>query len=232
MSESADSNAEREWVEAGLAALDEWRSIQAALDADSQTVLTELFRDHDDSGFDYWAHFPADDARDPVSGARFYYHAHDPSDWSLEEHGHFHLFISDPNEPGFSHVVAISMDAKGWPRRLFTTNAWVTGEAMRPAPELLARLPQAFEINRARPSWLVGRWLTCLLALVTPQVSELLLERDRSISGAEGRWPDPAVLEDRERHVLSECSLDIADVLADWSRRVEALQSELVSPPG
>ena len=232
MIEPVDSISEQDWIEAGLAALDEWQSIQSALDADRQTVLTELFRDHADNGFDYWAHVPEDDARDPVSGARFYYHAHDPADWSLEEHGHFHLFVDEAGGPGFSHVVGVSMDAKGQPRRLFTTNAWVTGETMRPAQELLSRLPQAFEINRARPSWLVGRWLTSLLALVMPQVRELLLARDRVVAGPDGQWPDPAVVEDREHHVLSECSLDMQTVLAKWSRRVEALQDELVSPPG
>ena len=232
MIEPVDSIAEQDWVEAGLAALDEWQSIQSALDADRQTVLTELFRDHADSGFDYWAHVPEDDARDPVSGARFYYHAHDPADWSLEEHGHFHLFVDEAGGSGFSHLVGVSMDAKGQPRRLFTTNAWVTGETMRPAQELLSRLPRAFEINRARPSWLVGRWLTSLLALVMPEVRELLLARDRVVAGPEGQWPDPAVVEDREHHVLSECSLDMQAVLASWSRRVEALQDELVPPPG
>ena len=229
---SVDSRVDPDWIETGLAALDEWQSIQEALIADSQTVLTELFRDHGDSGFDYWAHFPEDDARDPVSGARFYYHAHDPSDWRLEEHGHFHLFIGEADGPGFSHVVGVSMDAAGQPRRLFTTNGWVTGESIRPAGELLERLPQGFEINRSRPSWLVGRWLSALVALVMPELRALLLERDRVLRGADGDWPDPGVLEDRDRHVLSECALDMRAVLAGWSRRIETLQDEMVSPPG
>ncbi|MCL7744616.1 hypothetical protein LV476_06595 [Guyparkeria hydrothermalis] len=225
---------EPNWLEAGLAALDEWHSIQSALAADQQTILTELFRDHIDSGFDYWAHFPEDDARDPVTGARFYYHAHDPSEWSLQEHGHFHLFVGEPDGPGFSHVVGVSMDAKGQPRRLFTTNGWVTGEVMRPAEELLSRLPEGFEINRSRPSWLVGRWLTALVALLMPEVQQLLVARDEAVTGAGGHRPDPATVEDRERHVLSECPLDMQAVLARWSQRVDSLQAEaeLLSPPG
>lgn len=232
MTDAVASSGAQEWVDAGLAALDEWRSIQSALDADRQTVLTELFRDHADSGFDYWSHFPEDDARDPISGARFYYHAHDPSEWSLTEHGHFHLFVGEPDGPGFSHVVGVSMDAGGQPRRLFTTNGWVTGESMQSAKDVLSRLPQGFEINRARPSWLVGRWLTSLVALVMPEIEALLLARDRALGAANGAWPDPVVLEDRERHVLSECPLDMQAVLANWSRRIETLQGELVSPPG
>ena len=221
-----------EWLEAGLAASDEWRSIQAALAADRQTVLTELFRDHADDGFDYWMHFPEDDARDPVSGARFYYHAHDPVDWATDEHGHFHLFLAVDGEPDFAHVVAVSMDRQGRPRRLFTTNGWVTGEAIQSAETLLDRLPAGFEVNRARPSWLVGRWLSALVALVMPQIKDLLSARDRALTDESGRWPDSAVLADRDRHVLSECPLNMEAVLADWSRRADGMHSQLVCPPG
>ncbi|MFN2381540.1 MAG: hypothetical protein ABR561_03175 [Guyparkeria sp.] len=220
-----------DWLDAGLAASDEWHSIQASLAADNQTVLTELFRDHDEDGFDYWSHFPADDARDPASGARFYYHAHDPAEWSSTEHGHFHLFIAEDGDPGFSHVVAVSMDNRGRPQRLFTTNGWVTGEALRPADALLARLPHGFEINRARPSWLIGRWLTALVALLMPRIQQLLQARDRALMMADGKWPDPAVLADRTRHVLSECALDMDAELAEWSRQIAAFQSRQISPP-
>ncbi|MFI9651862.1 DUF6969 family protein [Guyparkeria halopsychrophila] len=232
MNDAPSHRLPEDWLDAGLAAIDEWGSIQAALAADNQTVLTELFRDHPEDGFDYWAHFPPDDARDPVSAARFYYHAHEPAEWTLAEHGHFHLFIADDDEPDFAHVVAVSMDSQGRARRLFTTNAWVTGETVRSATELLARLPNAFEINRSRPSWLVGRWLTALVALLMPQIRELLEARDRALTTDAGEWPDPEVLADRDRHVLSECPLDMGAIRAEWSRRLEAMQSQLVFPPG
>ncbi|MFO7581149.1 DUF6969 family protein [Guyparkeria sp.] len=206
------------WVDAGLAALDEWIAIHEALANDGQNVLTELFRDHQETGFGYWEHFPADDAHDPRSGARFYYHAHDPSEWSRQEHGHFHLFLPSENEAGFSHVVAISMSPEGLPQRLFTTNEWVTGERLAPAAELLDRLPEGFEINRARPSWLVGRWLTALVALVMPQVESLLRARDEVLTGSEGALPSPTVVDDRSRHVLSESELDMQEVTAAWGR--------------
>jgi len=213
------------WLESGLAALDEWSAIQRALAADGQTILTELFRDHADSGFDYWAHFPADDALDARSGARFYYHAHDPSGWPRDEHGHFHLFVRAEGDPGFAHVVAISMAADGTPQRLFTTNEWVTGERLVRAADLLAVLPEGFEINRARPSWLVGRWLTALVALSMPQIQALLAARDESLTAEEGRWPDPSVTEDRERHVLSECELDMPALVGAWSRRIASIDA-------
>ncbi len=206
-----------DWIDAGLAALDEWGAIQRALATDGQSVLTELFRDHEENGFGYWEHFPADDARDSATGARFYYHAHDPSEWNREEHGHFHLFLPAANEAGFAHVVAVSMTPDGRPQRLFTTNEWVTGEQLVPAAELVNRLPGGFEINRSRPSWLVGRWLTSLVALVMPQVESLLRARDETLTGAQGAWPDVVVAEDRSRHVLSDCELDMSKVVAAWT---------------
>jgi len=211
------------WVDAGLAALDEWAAIEQALLADGQTILTELFREHADSGFDYWEHFPADDALDPRSGARFYYHAHDPADWSREEHGHFHLFVPSDSEVGFAHVVAVSMAPDGTPQRLFTTNEWVTGEQLAPASALLDTLPGGFEINRARPSWLIGRWLGALVSLATPQIEALLEARDEALTGEGGDWPEPVVVEDRSRHVLSEGELDMKALATAWARHAESL---------
>jgi hypothetical protein len=211
------------WVDAGLAALDEWAAIEQALVADGQSILTELFREHADSGFGYWEHFPADDALDARSGARFYYHAHDPAEWSREEHGHFHLFIPSDTEVGFSHVVAVSMAPDGTPQRLFTTNEWVTGEQVVPAADLLGVLPGGFEINRSRPSWLVGRWLGALVALAMPQIDTLLRARDEALAGEGGEWPEPVVIEDRGRHVLSESALDMTALAEAWARYAASL---------
>lgn len=218
-----DGSLPPDWEEAGLAAWDEWVGIQQALASDNQSVLTELFRDHRDEGFDYWAHFPADDAQDANSGARFYYHAHDPSEWTHDEHGHFHLFIPSEGEAGFAHVAALSMTAQGGLSRVFTTNAWVTGESMLPAEQLIERLPGAFEINRARPSWLVGRWLTAAVALLMPVIAPLLQSRDERLVGPGEEWPNPAVSTDRDRHILSEQAVDMRAVIAAWSQRAAAL---------
>ncbi|MCA3256203.1 MAG: hypothetical protein INF91_11375, partial [Alphaproteobacteria bacterium] len=40
-----------------------------------------------------WAHYPADDAVDPASGARWFYHTHAHESRDGAEHGHFHLFL-------------------------------------------------------------------------------------------------------------------------------------------
>jgi hypothetical protein len=50
-----------------------------------------------------------------------------------------------------SHLVAISMDTRGMPIRLFTTNRWVTGETWYGAEDV-GRMIGRFAINRDEPS--------------------------------------------------------------------------------
>lgn len=192
--------------------------IQEALANDNLSLLNELFRDLGDGPIEQWAHYPADDSFDPATGAMFYYHAHDPDDWSREEHGHFHLFVrpSVEAESAFNHFLAVSMTPHGVPCGLFTTNRWVTDETMEPAGALMDRVEARFEINRARPSWLVAQWLMALVALVRPHLAELLQRRDEALSWVDtDRPPDERLTEDRQVHILSEMPFDLVAVLAD-----------------
>ncbi len=87
-------------------------------------------------------HCPPGDIYDPEAHSQFYYHAHRSG-----EHGHFHTFMREAGMPEgvhpveqsefdylkerddrLSHLVAISMDRRGVPIALFTTNRWVTAE--------------------------------------------------------------------------------------------------------
>lgn len=192
--------------------------IQEALASDNLSLLNELFRDLGDGPIEQWVHYPADDSIDAGTGAMFYYHAHDPDDWSRDEHGHFHLFVrpSATVEAEFNHFLAISMTPHGTPCGLFTTNRWVTDETLLPAPALLERVETRFEINRARPSWLVAQWLTAVVALVRPHLAELLRLRDRALNWGDGQGlPDERLTEDRSVHVLSEMPFDLLAVLTD-----------------
>jgi len=150
-----------------LAAAKRLVDIQQALANDRLNLLTELFRDQPD--FQRWVHYPADDAKDPVSGALYYYHAHDEQERDPDEHGHFHTFIRDEEGEGFNHVVAVSMNARGLIRSLFTTNRWVTDELIRPASSMWPRLDD-FVIDLARPSWLVSQWLQAVISLFRVQI--------------------------------------------------------------
>ncbi|MFP4154921.1 MAG: DUF6969 family protein [Halothiobacillaceae bacterium] len=186
-----------------LAGAERLVEIHSALANDGLSVLAELFRDG--AEFRRWSHYPEHDAVDPQSGAMYYYHAHDQNERPDDEHGHFHTFVADPSGTGFNHLVAVSMDARGMVRSLFTTNRWVTDEHIRSAAEVGTRL-ETFTVARARPSWLVAQWLQALLGLLEPQVRRLLVARDE-VLGLD-RNPvmpqDAAVLEDRSLHVVGE----------------------------
>ena len=196
--------------------------IQEALANDNLSVLNELLRDHDAGSIEQWAHYPVDDCIDPATGAMYYYHAHDPSDWARDEHGHFHLFVRAEADDAYSHFLAVSMSPSGMPSGLFTTNRWVTDEMLLPAAALLDRVETGFEINRARPSWLVAHWLMALVMLVRPYLEVLLFERDRALGWMNtDSVPSEVQTEDRARHVLSELPFDLMNTLLVLRKQVE-----------
>lgn len=150
-----------------------------------------------------WAHYPREDHVDSASGARFFYHSHSADQRPAGEHGHFHVFVPTPGEPeAISHLIAISLDAKGLPVALFTTNQWVTGEAWRDASTLGALLP-AFSLDARGRLAPVARWLSGMVALYEDVILALLHERDRRLGG------DPAAFENRSLHVLSQARIDL-----------------------
>lgn len=200
-----------EAFDALLNAADELIGIQRALAHDGQSVLTELFRDVSPNGVMRWQHYPTDDSADPETGAMFYYHAHEAGERPCEEHGHFHLFIRSPSGEGFSHVVACSMSADGRLRSLFTTNRWVTDETWCPAPALCAAYPSDFVIERARPSWLVVRWLMAVVAIFSSCIDALLKARDAAVHACQS--DEATAWEDRQMQVLSEMPVDLLAAL-------------------
>jgi len=196
-----------------VSAAQEFFEINQALIQDQQTILSELLRDEPDASVVRWQHYPAQDVLDTGSGAMYYYHAHADGERPQDEHGHFHLFIRPEPDADFSHFVAVSIDARGGVLSLFTTNRWVTDEHFRSANDLISILPDAFVINRARPSWLVSRWLMMLVRLCAPQIRQLLISRDAALP-----WSGEGVLpvefaEDRSKNVLSETLIDIYVIL-------------------
>lgn len=194
-----------------LAAADELLIIHRALLNDGQSVLTELLRDVPDSAISCWQHYPPDDSLDEESGARFYYHAHEVGERPNDEHGHFHLFVRSPLGDGFSHLVACSLAADGRVRSLFTTNRWVTDEQWCPAPILCSAYREGFVIDRARPSWLVVRWLMALVVVLSPCIDDLLIARDEAVASFDGGIQ--VIAEDRDHHVLSEMPVELLAVL-------------------
>lgn len=187
-------------------------------------LVGELLKGHET--FYEWDHYPPGDVYDRETHGQFYYHAHPFEDRFGGEHGHFHTFIrprgmppgikpapvpgyQPPEDPddALSHLIAISMDSKGFPFRLFTVNRWVTGEVWYAAPDVTALLDH-FKIDHTQPSWPVNRWITAMVRLFKPQIAGLLVMRDQSVAKWSQKHPSRDVYEDRELEVTS--FLDIA----------------------
>ncbi len=123
------------------------------------------------------------------------------------------LAAPDPEAGGdvrpFCHLLAISIDRSGAPRRLFTINRWASGETLYPADVVLP-LALGFRLGRAAGHAAASRWLSALIRALAPQVAALLAERDRILTAR--RTSDPAgFAEDRALEILSTLALD-----PDW----------------
>jgi hypothetical protein len=177
-----------------------------------------------------WRHYPEDDVIDHAGGYQYFYHSHSPQDRkSSEEHGHFHLFarmdkgvhcIDEQAEQRFlmrlggkpvractASLLCISIDSRGVPTDLFTTNRWVAGDHLLSAESTL-RLIAGFRIKEAGPP-LVNRWIAAMTQIFWPQIEELLVSRDRMLARQAKRRRRSGLLDDEELEILSSIPIDI-----------------------
>ena len=199
MNEGAD--AERAWAEI--------RFCEAVLAKSGLNILTETLRDA--ASVAMWEHYPPGDVFDPESGAQWYYHSHaiggggpegGPAAAPDQEHGHFHCFVRPQGPEGpIHHLVAVAVDAFGRLTRLFTVNQWVVGDDWLEAREATL-LVERFDVQMARPSYLVNRWLTAVIAAHEAEISYLLLRRDEVLSASAADLQ--FALQDRDLEMLSE----------------------------
>jgi len=216
-----------EELETMVAAGQEVVEIYRVLAKTGDNVVGELLRGHE--GFYEWDHYPPGDVYDRETHSQYYYHAHPADQRFDQEHGHFHTFVrpkgmpegmKPAQVPGFkmpddandalSHLVAVAMNAAGFPFRLFTVNRWVTGEVWYTAADVCTLLDR-FEVGHARPSWPVNRWLTAMLRLYRPQIRELVAARDRAVAAWAARHPERDVYEDRDLEVTSFADISVED---------------------
>jgi hypothetical protein len=212
------------------AAGEEVRNCMRVLEKTNDNLVGEVLKTAD--AFYQWDHYPPGDVYDHETHSQYYYHAHDPDDRDMEEHGHFHTFLRPKGMPAdarpaplkdvvlpegeneaLSHLVCISMDSRGVPIRLFTTNRWVTGETWYAADDVV-RMLDRFNIDVTFPSWATNRWLTAMVALFRPQIVWLLGERDRAVADWERQHPGGDTYEDRGLEVTSELPVSIDDQIA------------------
>ncbi|MDA0229207.1 MAG: hypothetical protein O3B21_03360 [Proteobacteria bacterium] len=232
----------RMMLAAGEDVLEIWRVL--ALTDDN--VVGEILRHQ--GMFYRWDHYPKGDVYDRQSHAQYFYHAHsvggrDP------EHGHFHTFmrakgmargVKPINRPdrsawptgtdALSHIIGISMDAKGMPIRLFTTNRWVTGEAWYKARDVV-KMIGLYSIDHVQPSWPSNRWVSGMVRLFWPQIIVLIQARDLCIQAWEKQNPGKDVFEDRGLEVTSQADIDvdvqIAAVKAALAVKADAKQARM-----
>jgi hypothetical protein len=115
-----------------------------------------------------------------------------------------------------SHLVAIALDARGDPIRLFTTNRWVTGETWYRAGDVIAMLDR-FAITPANLAAVRDRWLVAVMQLFRPQIAALLRQRDETVM-ARRRRQRANVLEDPRLEVTSSLDIDLGAQLAFVAR--------------
>jgi hypothetical protein len=218
-----------------LAAGNEIRECYWVMEKADLNIVGEVLRGQDT--FVEMDHFPPDDVFDPETFSQYYYHAHRGSD---VEHGHFHTFLRSGGMPAGSasvdyssatvpwprgdnaicHLIAISMDAWGYPVGIFCTNRWVTDETWYPSQQVIAMLDR-FIIDHAYPNWCVNRWLSAMLRLYRPHIEALVHERDKVVAERQAQDPGRDVFENRGLEII--CYLPIS---------VEQLMTELVGLDG
>ena len=160
-----------------------------------------------------WQHYPNNDLADKQSGYEFYYHAHSADEMPKGEHGHFHVIKR--HAKSFHHLVGISLDQKGLPVRLFTTNQWVTGEEMADS-NLVMQSVVEFQMDITGRMAPVSKWVGALMQLFQSEIKELIKERDREITRLVTRLGNRGnVLNSRVHHVLSECKIDLMGRLSE-----------------
>ena len=117
-----------------------------------------------------------------------------------------------------SHLVAIAVDLRGEPIRLFTTNRWVTGETWYRADDVILML-ERFAVEEAEPSATVNRWVGAMLRLFHPQIAALIRARDNMIM-TRRRRRRTHVFEDPTLEIISslEISLDTQLIFLDRAR--------------
>ena len=116
-----------------------------------------------------------------------------------------------------SHLIAIAVDAKGEPIRLFTTNRWVTGETWYRADDVI-RMLDRFTLDAAEPASLVNGWLGAIVRLYQPEIAMLLRKRDEAVMDPRRRRRRVDVFEDPKLEIISSLAIDLDARLAAVDR--------------
>lgn len=225
----------RDRLEEMQAAGNEIRECYRVLEKADLNIVGECLRGQ--GTFYEMDHYPEGDVYDSDTFCQYYYHNHRGL---AGEHGHFHSFVRAKGMPDgvepvdyqgpekwpegndrLAHLVAISMDPRGYPTGMFATNRWVTDENIYPAADV-EKMIDNFAIDHASPNWPVNRWLTAMFKLFRPQVVALLEHRDIVLDEWAKSKPDVDVYEDRELETTGELIVSV-------DRQIKAVEKALAA---
>ena len=159
--------------------------------------------------------YPLGDLVDPGSGTHCYYHCHRADG----EHGHLHLFRRPRSRRPLTHLIAISLDARGLPLALFSVNRWVSEDRWLPAASSL-RLLDGVSLSGAGCDPHLDGWLVHFLRFYQPTLATVLQQRDRRLR--QRATSLEAALQARDLEIPSHCSID-------WAADLAAAEAELES---
>jgi hypothetical protein len=116
------------------------------------------------------------------------------------------------------HLIGVGVDAHGKLHRLFTVNQWVVGDAWLDAEPTIALLPR-FDVQLAKPSYLVNRWLSAVLRLYEREIGDLIRQRDATLASHQ---PPQGIetREDRRLEVTSELRVNLPARAAELEQLV------------
>lgn len=143
-------------------------------------------------------------------GLRAFYHCHTATSMPDNEHGHFHLFLHHDGDraslANWGHLAGLSMDSFGQPLRWFTVNRWVSGGPWLAAPRLVMLLQQ---LAIADDLLLVEEWLLAMLAIYQEDITQLLAQRDQTVSQLMATSNKQAILDNRDYYEFSTIAIDL-----------------------
>lgn len=247
------------WRERDAEAVATITECRETLAATGRTVIGEATGKTDGDIAD-WRHYPADEVYDATSHTQYFYHRHPETTPGPEHgHFHLFLRgegmppgvaplvlpeIAVANAPvprqsaplkrgsrdEVCHLIAIAVDRRGEPVRLFTTNRWVTGETWYRADDVI-RMLDHFQVRGEQPSALLNRWIGALVRLFQAEIAVLLQQRDRTIAEARWRSRRKDAFENPALEITSQIGIDLDTRLDAIARRAATRNPALRRAP-
>lgn len=190
-------------------------SLMGQMASRGKSVLTELLPAQ--ASPRAYRHYPDGSAHDPATGYRWFYHCHPRSRRSVPcEHGHFHLFADLRQSVRTTHLMAISVDAKGLPIGLFLPNLWVTEDQSQQWHEI-AELAGRFSTRCAAQPLSIQLWLEHAAQCFWLALPALWSHRQDRLDALQATSAG-SVTQNRRIEVLSRCRIE----LTDWAEMLQA----------